>query len=60
MDSKELEAKRKEEEEAKKALAADGSSRSGGDPPITKNEMKTEMRSMILELLEMGMIGARP
>jgi len=31
-----------------------------GDMPVTKGEMKNEMRSMILELLEMSMIGSRP
>jgi len=51
MNQEELEAKRREEEEARKA--------GGGDPAVTKSEMKSEMRSMIQELLEMGMIGSR-
>ena len=35
------------------------SGKSGGDPLVSKSEMKNEMRSMIQELLEMGMIGPR-
>ena len=41
--NQELEAKRREEEEARKA--------GGGDPAVTKSEMKSEMRSMIQEFL---------
>lgn len=51
MNQEELEAKRREEEEARKA--------GGGDPAVTKSEMKSEMRSIIQELLEMGMIYSR-
>ena len=35
------------------------SGKSGGDPLVSKSEMKNEMRSMIQEILEMGMIGPR-
>jgi hypothetical protein len=51
------ETKRKAKEEANKDSAQ--GSKSGGDPLITKSEMKNEMRSMIKELLEMGMIAPR-
>jgi hypothetical protein len=49
------------EEQAKKKAAEEAGehnsgSKSGGDPLITKSEM----RSMILELKEMGMISSRP
>jgi hypothetical protein len=40
------EAKRKAEEEARKGSGNSGG-KSGGDPLITKSEMKNEMRSMI-------------
>ena len=53
----EEQAKRKAAEEATKGSGEHNSgSDGGGDPLITKSEM----RSMILELLEMGMIGSRP
>jgi hypothetical protein len=52
------EARKKAEGKANKA--SNSGSSGGGDPLITKSEMKSEMRSMILELLEMGMIGSRP
>jgi len=56
----EEQAKRKAAEEATKGSGEHKSgSDGGGDPLITKSEMKSEMRSMILELLEMGMIGSR-
>ncbi|CAD6223426.1 unnamed protein product [Miscanthus lutarioriparius] len=57
MDTKTLEAQRKTEEAEKASTQSGGKSR--GDPPITKSEMKNEMRSMIQELLEMGMIDPR-
>jgi hypothetical protein len=60
MDPEELAAKKREEEEGRKASAGKHSGDgSGGDPLITKSELKSEMRSMIQELLEMGMIGSR-
>ena len=52
------EARKKAEGEAN--MASDNDSSGGGDPLITKSEMKSEMRFMILELLEMGMIGSKP
>jgi hypothetical protein len=56
------EEKRKVEEDAGKEEGKQHSSDSSGrgDPLITKSEMKSEMRSMILELVEMGIIGSRP
>jgi hypothetical protein len=61
MDPEELAAKKREEEEGRKASAGKHSGDgSGGDPLITKSELKSEMRSMIQELLEMGMIGPKP
>ena len=39
--------------EAEKKKGGDG----GDDSPITKSELKDEMRSMIQGLLEMGLIG---
>jgi hypothetical protein len=51
------EAKRKAEEEANKDSTQ--GSKSGGDPLITKSEMKNEMKSIIQELLEMGMISPK-
>ena len=50
-------AKRKAVEEA---TMESGENNGRGDSLITKSEMKSEMRSMILELLEMCMIGSRP
>jgi hypothetical protein len=59
MDTEEK-AERKAADDAKKALGDHaGGSNGGGDLPITKSEMKNEMRSMIQELLEMSMIGPR-
>jgi hypothetical protein len=56
----EEQANRKAADDAKKASGDHaGGTNGGGDPPITKSEMKNEMRSMIQELLEMGMIGPR-
>jgi len=52
------EPKKKAEEDGNKASAQSGG-KSGGDPLVSKSEMKNEMRSMIQEILEMGMIGPR-
>jgi hypothetical protein len=51
MSPEELEAKRKADE-----LNAGGS---GDDSLITKNEMRSEMRCMIQELMGMGLIGSK-
>ena len=53
MNPEEIEAKRKEEEAAKKAAAV------GGSEGITKTEVMSEMRSMIQELMGLVLIGAK-
>lgn len=50
-----------EKEATLKALAEQQCSGSSGtDSLVRKSEMKSEMRCMIQELLEMGMIGSKP
>ena len=49
MSPEEIEAKRKEEEAAT----------AGGSGGITKSEVMSEMRSMILELMGLGLIGTK-
>jgi hypothetical protein len=46
--------------DAAKKDSAQSSDKSGGDTPVTKDEMKNEMRTMILELLQLGMINPKP
>lgn len=51
----ELEAKRKAEDDAKKVATET----SGDGSLVTKNELRNEMRCMIQELMELGLIGTK-
>lgn len=57
MSSEETEAKRLEEEAEKRAMIH--GDKKEEDPLITKSEMRNEMRSMIQELMGLGMIGPK-
>ena len=59
MSPEELEAMRKEDERATLEIVARKSGGEGSEDMVTKGKLRNEMRSMLQELMAMGLLGAK-